>query len=154
MPSGIDTPPASHQPFENVRKSPIARTRFVMPSVTVHRNRHRRCSPARSPWPTTRPREGPAAPADYQIVSSDRAGAYFVARPLKERYDRLVGQLATLRRDIAEARITSDEARRRVDQLSKELRGPQAADRAGQGLRPRRHVHQLQVHGLVPDRRG
>ena len=63
----------------------------------------------------------PRAPADYQIVSSDRAGAYFIARPLKNRYDKLVGQLATLRRDIAEARITSDEARGRVDQLSKEL---------------------------------
>jgi hypothetical protein len=61
------------------------------------------------------------APADYQIVSSDRAGAYFVARPLKDRYDKLVGQLAALRLDIAEARITSDEARRRVDQLSAEL---------------------------------
>src|ERR1700684_2973926 len=60
----------------------------------------------------------PRAPADYQIVSSDRAGAYFIARPLKDRYDKLVGQLATLRRDIAEARITSHEARGRVDQLS------------------------------------
>ena len=63
----------------------------------------------------------PRAPADYQIVSSDRAGAYFVARPLKDRYDKLVGQLATLRRDIAEARITSHEARGRVDRLSSEL---------------------------------
>ena len=71
-------------------------------------------------WPTTREGKTPA-PADYQIVSSDRAGAYFIARPLKDRYDKLVGQLATLRREIAEARITSDEARRRVDQLSKEL---------------------------------
>ena len=66
-------------------------------------------------------KERPRAPADYQIVSSDRAGAYFVARPLKDRYDKLVGRLATLRRDIAEARIASDEARSRVDQLSKEL---------------------------------
>jgi hypothetical protein len=65
----------------------------------------------------------PRAPADYQIVSSDRAGAYFVARPLKDRYDKLVGQLAVLRRDIAEARIAPTEARRRVDQLSKELEG-------------------------------
>ncbi len=68
-------------------------------------------------------KERPRAPADYQIVSSDRAGAYFIARPLKDRYDQLVGQLATLRRDIALARITSDEARRRVDLLSKELQG-------------------------------
>ncbi len=66
-------------------------------------------------------KERPRAPADYQIVSSDRAGAYFVARPLKAQYDQLVGQLATLRRDIAHARITSVEARRRVDQLSTEL---------------------------------
>ena len=64
----------------------------------------------------------PRAPADYQIVSSDRAGAYFIARPLKDRYDKLVGQLATLRRDIAEARITAQEARGRVDQLSNELK--------------------------------
>ena len=63
----------------------------------------------------------PRAPADYQIVSSDRAGAYFIARPLKNRYDKLVGELATLRRDITEARITSDEARGRVDQLSGQL---------------------------------
>jgi hypothetical protein len=64
----------------------------------------------------------PRAPADFQIVSSDRAGAYFVARPLKDRYDQLVGQLATLRRDVGEARITSDEARRQVIQLAKELK--------------------------------
>jgi hypothetical protein len=63
------------------------------------------------------------APADYQIVSSDRAGAYFVARPLKERYDKLVGQLATLRLDIAGGRIAADEAHRRVDRLSIELEG-------------------------------
>src|SRR5262245_18507354 len=63
----------------------------------------------------------PRAPADYQIVSSDRAGAYFIARPLEERYDDLVGQLATLRRDIAEARIATGEARQRVDQLSQDL---------------------------------
>ena len=63
----------------------------------------------------------PRAPADYQIVSSDRAGAYFIARPLKDRYDKLVAQLATLRRDIAQARITSHEARNRVDALSTEL---------------------------------
>jgi hypothetical protein len=63
----------------------------------------------------------PRAPADYEIMSSDRAGAYFVARPLKDQYDKLIGQLATVRREIADARISSDDARIRLDQLSKDL---------------------------------
>jgi hypothetical protein len=63
----------------------------------------------------------PRAPADYQVLSSDRAGAYFVARPLKEKYDKLLSQLAGLRREISEARIKPDEARRQLDRLGSEL---------------------------------
>ena len=92
----------------------------------------------------------PRAPADYQIVSSDRAGAYFIARPLKEQYDKLVGQLATLRREIAEARITSDEARRRVDQLSKELQALKQQIEQAKVYIPGADVHNSKSTGSFP----
>jgi hypothetical protein len=61
------------------------------------------------------------APGDSQIMSSDRTGAYFVSRPLKESHDQLLRRLAELRSEINEARIQPDEARRRLDVLSTEL---------------------------------
>ena len=73
------------------------------------------------------------APADYQIVSSDRAGAYFVARPLKERYDKLVGQLATLRLDIAEARLPPTRPAAGLMSSPRRLTGTQAANRIRPG---------------------
>ncbi|QEH32461.1 hypothetical protein OJF2_09320 [Aquisphaera giovannonii] len=79
------------------------------------------CGPSARADDAAKPR--PRAPGDAQIIGSDRAGAYFVSRGLKERYDRLLGQLEALRRDIAGARISAAEGRGRVDELSKELEG-------------------------------
>jgi hypothetical protein len=63
----------------------------------------------------------PRAPADYVIVEHDRVGAYFVARPLKEKYDGLLKRLAALKEDIAEARIDSARARAEADAIGKDL---------------------------------
>jgi hypothetical protein len=63
----------------------------------------------------------PRAPADFVLLEANRTGAFFIARPLRERYDALLQQLATLRTEIAEARIDSAEARRRVERLQADL---------------------------------
>jgi hypothetical protein len=63
----------------------------------------------------------PRAPADYVIVERDRVGAYFVARPLKEKYDALLKRLAALKHDIAEARIDSARARAEADAIGADL---------------------------------
>jgi hypothetical protein len=66
-------------------------------------------------------KDQPRAPADYVIVDEDRVGAYFVARPLKEKYDALLKRLAVLRDDIAAARIDSAKARSEIDAIAAEL---------------------------------
>ena len=66
-------------------------------------------------------KDQPRAPADYVIVDEDRVGAYFVARPLKERYDALLKQVAGLKAEIADAKIDAAKARREVARLGDEL---------------------------------
>jgi hypothetical protein len=61
------------------------------------------------------------APADFVLLEANRTGAFFIARPLREKYDALLHQLASLRTEIAEARIDSAEARRRVERLQSDL---------------------------------
>ncbi|WP_165220059.1 hypothetical protein [Aquisphaera insulae] len=68
------------------------------------------------------PKPRPKAPGDAQIVGSDRAGAYFVSKALKERYDQVVGQIEGLRQDIVATRISAAEGRSRVEELSTKLR--------------------------------
>jgi hypothetical protein len=63
----------------------------------------------------------PRAPADFVVLEANRTGAYFIARPLREKYDALLQQIATLRTEIAEARIDSTEARSRVERLQADL---------------------------------
>jgi hypothetical protein len=73
----------------------------------------------------------PTAPADYSIVESDVAGSYFVARPLKERYDNLVKRVGELRAEIDDARIDEAGARREIDRLQAEIEEAiRAIDRA------------------------
>jgi hypothetical protein len=68
------------------------------------------------------PKKGPPkAPADYQIVESDLAGSYFVARPLKEKYDNLVKRVGELKAEIGDARIDEAGARRELDRLQAEI---------------------------------
>ena len=66
-------------------------------------------------------KDTPRAPADYVIVEHDRVGAYFVARPLKEKYDALLKRLAALKDDIAEARIDSARARAETEAIGNDL---------------------------------
>ena len=49
------------------------------------------------------------------------AGSYFVARPLKEKYDNLVKRVGELRTEIDEARIDEAGARREIDRLQAEI---------------------------------
>ena len=53
--------------------------------------------------------------------TSDLAGSYFVARPLKEKYDNLVKRVGELRAEIDDARIDEAAARREVDRLQAEI---------------------------------
>ncbi len=66
-------------------------------------------------------KDQPRAPANYVVVDEDRAGAYFVARPLKEKYDALLKRLAALKEDIAAARIDSARARGEIDVIGVDL---------------------------------
>ena len=51
----------------------------------------------------------------------DRAGAYFIDRPLMEKYEALRRRVAELRADIVGARIDADRARAEVTRLQSEL---------------------------------
>ena len=62
------------------------------------------------------------APGDSAIFAQDRAGAYFIARPLKEKYDSLEKRVAALRTDIREAKIDSARAHSQIAGLQAELR--------------------------------
>ncbi|SIN75261.1 hypothetical protein SAMN05444166_0641 [Singulisphaera sp. GP187] len=63
----------------------------------------------------------PQAPEDYRIFEQDRAGAYFIARPLMEQYDALRKRVAGVRAEIDGARIDSAKARVEVETLQAEL---------------------------------
>ena len=62
------------------------------------------------------------APGDAAIFAQDRAGAYFIARPLKEKYDSLEKRVAALRTDIREAKIDSARAHSQIAALQAELK--------------------------------
>jgi hypothetical protein len=66
-------------------------------------------------------RDHPQAPGDSLIVESDLAGSYFVARPLKEKYDELVKRVGELKAEIDDARIDEAGARRELDRLQGEI---------------------------------
>ncbi len=61
------------------------------------------------------------APAGYDVFDSDSTGSYFVARPLKEKYDGLMKRAGELRAEIDDARIDEPTARREVDRLQAEI---------------------------------
>jgi hypothetical protein len=66
-------------------------------------------------------KKGARAPADFVVFKSERAGAYFIAKPLMDQYEGLLRQVGALRAEINEARITGSEARRQIDRLQGEL---------------------------------
>lgn len=61
------------------------------------------------------------APGDARIFEQDLAGAYYIDRPLMEKYEALRRRVAELRADIAGARIDGDGARAEVARLQSEL---------------------------------
>jgi hypothetical protein len=61
------------------------------------------------------------APGDAAIFAQDRAGAYFIARPLKEKYDSLQKRVSALRTDIRAAKIDSAQAHGQIAALQAEL---------------------------------
>jgi hypothetical protein len=67
-------------------------------------------------------RKQAVAPGDAAIFAQDRAGAYFIARPLKEKYDSLQKRVAAVRSDIRAAKIDSDTAHRKIAGLQAELK--------------------------------
>jgi hypothetical protein len=62
------------------------------------------------------------APGDSQIFETDLAGAYFIAKPLKEEYDTLQKRVASLKGEVREARIDPARARRLVASYQEELK--------------------------------
>ncbi len=80
-------------------------------------------APASGDEPKSKKDARPQAPGDYRIFEQDMAGAYFIARPLMEKYDALRKRVAGLRADIAGARIDSARARAEVAALQAELNG-------------------------------
>jgi hypothetical protein len=61
------------------------------------------------------------APGDARIFEEDLGGAYFIDRPLMEKYEALRRRTAELRADIVAARIDGDDARAEIARLQSEL---------------------------------
>jgi hypothetical protein len=61
------------------------------------------------------------APPNQVVYQQGLGGAYFVPRPLKEQYDRLVAKVRALQAEIMEGRIDSQDAKREVLGLQRDL---------------------------------
>ena len=68
-----------------------------------------------------KPDEPARAPSDFVVFDSDRAGAYFVARSLKEDHDKLLDRIGSLRDDVVEARVDAATARAELAELQAKL---------------------------------
>jgi hypothetical protein len=78
-------------------------------------------APALGDEPKSKQDKRPQAPGDYRIFEEDMAGAYFIARPLMEKYEALRKRAASLRAEIDGARIDPARARAEVSSLQSEL---------------------------------
>src|SRR5207248_11012591 len=78
-------------------------------------------APASGDEPKSKKDARPQPPGDYRIFEQDMAGAYFIARPLMEKYESLRKRVAELRAEIDGARIDSARARAEVGGLQAEL---------------------------------
>src|SRR5262245_37905703 len=61
------------------------------------------------------------APPNYDVLKHERGGAYFVARPLKEQYDQLLGRVSLLKAEIDGGRISGAVARQELIELQAKL---------------------------------
>src|SRR5947209_19776911 len=61
-------------------------------------------------------------PANHAILSDTLSGSYFVAKPLKDQYDRLLARLELLKRELDEERVSGPQAQGRLDALREDLK--------------------------------
>src|SRR5439155_26784792 len=61
------------------------------------------------------------APANHVELKDTICGSYFIAKPLKEEYDRLLGRLTVVRADIEAERTSGTAALRELKNLQTEL---------------------------------
>src|SRR3990170_784810 len=57
------------------------------------------------------------APPDHAVLDSTLGGAYFVAKDLKEQYDKLLDRVEKLKSDVKDGRLPADEALRQIGEL-------------------------------------
>ena len=67
------------------------------------------------------PKATAKAPPGQAIVGAKLGGSFFAPKPLKERYDELQGKMKTLEREIAEGRISGNQANAAIATLKAEL---------------------------------
>ena len=61
------------------------------------------------------------APPNHAVLKHAREGAFFVAKPLKQKYDQLLDRVKLIRAEIGAGRIQGAEARRQLSDLQSEL---------------------------------
>jgi hypothetical protein len=61
------------------------------------------------------------APPNYDVLKHERGGAYFVARPLKEQYDQLLGRVNLLKTEIDAGQISGANAKQELLELQGKL---------------------------------
>jgi hypothetical protein len=67
------------------------------------------------------PRVEGTAPPGHELLAHRRGGAYFIAKALKEDYDRLLGQMKALKAELGAGRMTGEEAQRSLRDLQGQL---------------------------------
>ena len=77
--------------------------------------------PIRGPMSRSRRRAAPRRPRVTTSSSRTGPGRYFVARPLKEKYEGLVKRVGELKAEIDDARIDEPGARREIERLQAEI---------------------------------
>jgi hypothetical protein len=95
-------------------------------------------------------------PPDHVILSDTLSGSYFVAAPLKERYDRLLSRLESLKRELDEERVTGAQATVRLKALREELQRLRDAIERSKVLVPVAKTHTLKettIFDLGPEGR-
>jgi len=80
-------------------------------------------------------------PADHTIVGAKLGGSFFAPKALKEKYDELLGKVRLLNAEIAEGRITGEQATRDISQLRTELEAVRKAIEEQKKFVPVARIH-------------